>query len=241
MTGVLVTVPEHGMGPGGITSVTKPTLMEKKIYSDCSEILKRNPSRKGQDGVCVIYPDTRREVYCDMTTEEGGWTVIQKRQDGDVDFYRTWIEYKEGFGNATKNYWIGNDAIYTLTKDKNQELRIDLQRHNGNKAYAVYSTFYIGDEDNKYRLTVAGYSGTAGDSLAHHNGMKFTTKDQDNDGGVGNCAIRWHGAWWYKYCHIANLNGQYAQSTSSGYEYMVWRKWKDSEALKRSQMMIRSK
>ncbi|XP_062614061.1 fibroleukin-like, partial [Saccostrea cucullata] len=133
----------------------------EKIYNDCSEILKRNPSRKGKDGVYVIYPDRRREVYCDMTTDGGGWTVIQKREDGDVDFYKTWIEYQQGFGNATKNYWIGNDAIHTLTRDKDQELRIDLQRHNGEQAYAVYSTFYIEDEDNEYTLTVSGYSGTA--------------------------------------------------------------------------------
>ncbi|XP_062588337.1 ryncolin-2-like [Saccostrea cucullata] len=213
----------------------------KKIYNDCSEILKRNPSKKGKDGVYIIYPDSRREVFCDMTTDGGGWTVIQKREDGDVDFYKTWIEYQQGFGNATKNYWIGNEAIHTLTKDKNQELRIDLQRHNGEEAYAVYSTFYIGDEDDKYNLAVSGYSGTAGDSLSYHNGMKFTTKDRENDNDHinGNCAIQWHGAWWYDICHQANLNGQYAQSALSGFKYMVWRKWKGSEALKRSQMMIR--
>ncbi|XP_062621841.1 fibroleukin-like, partial [Saccostrea cucullata] len=133
-----------------------------KIYKDCSEILKRDPSKRGQNGVYVIYPDIRREVYCDMTTEGGGWTVIQKREDGDVDFYRTWIEYKEGFGNPSKNYWIGNDAIHTLTREKDQELRVDLQRHNGEQAYAVYTTFYILDEDSKYNLTVSGYNGTAG-------------------------------------------------------------------------------
>ncbi|XP_062615766.1 veficolin-1-like, partial [Saccostrea cucullata] len=106
-------------------------VLEEKIYKDCSDIVKRDPSRKGQDGVYVIYPDTRREVFCDMTTDGGGWTVIQKREDGETDFYRTWKGYKEGFGNAAKNYWIGNDAIYALTKDENEKLRIDLQRHNG--------------------------------------------------------------------------------------------------------------
>ncbi|XP_062607203.1 fibrinogen C domain-containing protein 1-B-like [Saccostrea cucullata] len=210
---------------------------------DCSDIVKRDPNKRGQDGVYVIYPDIRREVYCDMTTDGGGWTVIQRREDGDVDFYRTWTEYKEGFGNITKNHWIGNDAIHALTKDKDKNLRIDLQRHNGQKAYAVYTNFYIGDEDNKYTLTVSGYSGTAGDGLADHNSMKFTTKDQDNDGGAGNCARAWYGAWWFNFCYQAKLNGKYAQTELSGHEHMVWRKWKDSKqkALKRSKMMIRSK
>ncbi|XP_061176951.1 ficolin-1-like [Saccostrea echinata] len=146
--------------------------------------------------------------------------VIQKRQDSDVDFYRTWIEYKDGFGNATKNYWIGNDAIHILTKDKNQELRVDLQRHNGEQAYAVYTTFYIGDENNKYTLTVSGYNGTAGDSLIDwHNGMKFSTKDQDNDMSSVNCATKYHGAWWYNACYQSNLNGQYATSAVIGEKY----------------------
>ncbi|XP_062570735.1 ryncolin-1-like, partial [Saccostrea cucullata] len=101
-----------------------------------------------------------------------------------------------------------NDAIYAFTEDKNQVLRIDLQGHNGEEAYAVYTTFYIGDEDSKYILTVSGYSGTAdkyldppiwrelSDSLiGFHNGMIFSTKDQDNDGSSGDCATKYHGAW----------------------------------------------
>ncbi|XP_061167448.1 fibrinogen-like protein A [Saccostrea echinata] len=212
------------------------------VLKDCSDIVKRNPSKKGQNGVYVIYPDILREVFCDMTTDGGGWTVIQKRQDGDVDFYRTWIEYKNEFGNATKNYWIGNEAIYALTKDKNQELRVDLHRHNGEQAYALYTTFYIGDENNKYTLTVSGYNGTAGDSLDYHNGMKFSTKDQDNDNGSGfSCATDRHGAWWYNSCDHSNLNGQYATSAVSGDKYPVWDHWKGWEALKQTVMMIRHK
>ncbi|XP_062596825.1 fibrinogen C domain-containing protein 1-B-like [Saccostrea cucullata] len=217
-------------------------VLEEKIYKDCSDIVKRDPSKNGQDGVYVIYADKRREVFCDMTTDGGGWTVIQKRQDGDVDFYRTWIEYKDGFGNASKNYWIGNDAIHSLTKDRNQKLRIDLKSYNGEEIYAEYSTFYIGDEDNKYTLTVSGYNGTAGDSMTYHNGMKFTTKDQDNDMRSSNCAIQYHGAWWYNECYASNLNGEYAQSAVYGKQYMVWYYWKNTfEALKKTVMMIRPK
>ncbi|XP_062604380.1 ficolin-1-like [Saccostrea cucullata] len=177
-----------------------------------------------------------------MTTDGGGWTTIQKREDGYLDFYRTWNEYKEGFGNVSKNYWLGNDAIYELTKNKDQELRVEQQRFNGVKAYALYSTFYVGNEDSKYKLTVSGYSGTAGDGLtSFHNGMKFTTKDQDNDNYGSNCATDFHGAWWYSTCHQSNLNGQYAQSGVSGPRYPVWHHWKGWEALKQTVMMIRHK
>ena len=38
------------------------------------------------------------------------------------------------------------------------------------------------------RLDIAGYMGTAGDSLTHHNGIQFSTKDSDNDQISGSCA-----------------------------------------------------
>ncbi|XP_062575730.1 ficolin-1-like [Saccostrea cucullata] len=206
----------------------------------CREILRKYPFYEGRDGVYKLHVASEvKSVYCDMSTDGGGWTAIQRRQDGSTDFYRTWSEYKQGFGDPSKNYWIGNDAIYELTKNKDQELRVDLQRFNGDKAYAQCSTFYIADEDTKYKLNVSGFSGTAGDSLKYHNGYKFTTKDQDNDGYSGNCAVSNKGGWWYRVCAYANLNGQYGRSSVSGSQYLVWYHWKYWEALKQTLMMVR--
>ncbi|XP_061176974.1 fibrinogen-like protein A [Saccostrea echinata] len=218
------------------------TVLKEQRYKDCEEIMKKDPSKKGQDGVYVIYLDSWKEVFCDMTIDGGGWTVIQKREDDDVDFYRTWNEYKHGFGNASKNYWIGNDAIHALTKDQDQELRVDLKRFNGDTAYAEYSIFYIGNEADKYRLTVSGYNGTAGDSLDPHNGMRFSTKDQDNDIVRYSCANSHHGAWWYFACTNSNLNGEYAQSEVTSYKCPYWYRWTNGyKALQRTLMMIRRK
>ncbi|XP_062597634.1 ficolin-1-like [Saccostrea cucullata] len=155
----------------------------KEKYKDCADILKHRPLSK--DGVYTIYlgMKTKKSVYCDMTTNGGGWTVIQRRQDGVTDFYRNWTDYKNGFGNADNEYWIGNDAIHTLTKDKKQELRIDLGRFSRQKAHATYSTFYIENEAEMYKITVGGFKGTKGlgDSFGRYTKMKFSTKDKDND------------------------------------------------------------
>ncbi|XP_056016787.1 ficolin-1-like [Ostrea edulis] len=211
-------------------------------YKSCADILNKLPSVKGKDGVYEIYvANQTRKVFCDMTTEGGGWTGIQKRIDGSTDFYKTWDEYKKGFGNPGTNYWIGNDAIHILTKE-NQMLRVELLSFDGEKAYATYSTFDVGDEDSNYKLTIFGYAGTAGDSLEWHNGMMLSTKDRDNDVKFGdNCAVDYHGAWWFRNCHDSNLNGQYAGSALYNGKYPVWYNWKSGIALKGTLMMVKPK
>lgn len=86
-----------------------------------------------------------------------------------------------------------------------------------------------------FRLLVDLVSGTAGDSLAIHNGNAFSTKDRDNDNWSGyNCAVGIIGAWWYNDCYHSNLNGEYNGNNS-------WLKWKQSKSssLKRTEMKIR--
>ena len=156
-------------------------------------------------------PDGRGSfsVYCDMTTDGGGWTVFQRRQDGSQDFYRGWSQYKAGFGQLTGEFWLGNDNIHRLTASRPSELRVEIVDWNGGRAYAKYGSFRVGDEQSLYRLSVGSYSGTAGNSLGYHNNMAFTTKDRDYDSDSLNCAVSYTGAWWYKSCHNSNLNGQY--------------------------------
>ena len=107
--------------------------------------------------------------------------MFQRRQDGSVDFYRGWNDYKSGFGQLTAEFWLGNDKIHRLTAARPSTLRVELEDWNGVRVYAKYGKFNIGDEQAKYRLEVGSYSGTAGDSLALHKNRAFTTKDRDND------------------------------------------------------------
>ena len=149
-----------------------------------------------------------------MTTDGEGWTVFQRRQaEGSVYFYRDWQQYKTGLGDLNGEFWLGNDCIHRLTKRTPSTLRVDLEDWGGVRKHAKYGSFSVGDESDKYRLSVGSYSGTAGDSLVYHNNMAFTTKDRDNDKWSDNCAVSHTGAWWYKSCHSSNLNGKYLINT----------------------------
>ncbi|XP_028391268.1 ficolin-2-like isoform X2 [Dendronephthya gigantea] len=194
-----------------------------------------------QNGVYTINPDGLGsfKVRCDMSKDRGGWTVFQRRQDGSQDFYRGWSDYKAGFGDLNGEFWLGLDKIHRLSKSGQNVLRVDLMDFNNVERYAKYGMFSVADESENYRLNIGSYSGDAGDSLAWHNKMQFTTKDSDNDVPVNeNCATTWKGAWWYNNCHNSNLNGLYlgaGQTSGSGIKWHGWHYY----SMKKTEMKIR--
>ncbi|XP_078488981.1 fibrinogen-like protein A [Ciona intestinalis] len=147
------------------------------------------------------------EVYCD-----GGWTVIQRRKDGSVDFYRNWANYTTGFGNLEGEHWLGLNTLHKLTtSNESYELRVDVTDCYNATKYAEYSTFIVQSAATNYRLNVGGYNGSAGDSLAHNNGYMFQTYDHNTN---SHCVNTDRGGWWYNNCAFANLNGLYAPCAS---------------------------
>ncbi|ELT90199.1 hypothetical protein CAPTEDRAFT_205656 [Capitella teleta] len=178
--------------------------------------------------------------------ETQGWTVIQRRHDGAVDFFRGWDEYRNGFGDVEGEHWIGLENIHQLTKNKDYTLRVEVQDWQNKWRVAEYDNFRIESESDSYKLHVTGYHGDAGDSLAFHNGMPFSTNDRNNDLNNGICATWCHGAWWYKDCIQSNLNGKYyangAYVTTTGWgNGMVWRSITNSNfySLKSAVMKIK--
>eukprot|EP00731_Ephydatia_muelleri_P034212 Em0051g4a len=184
---------------------------KSRTYRDCQDAYSRG---RRDSGVYTIRPSKHAfKAYCDMSTDNGGWTVFQRRKDGSVDFYRNWDQYVNGFGNLNGEFWLGLRQINEITAFSSSSLRVDLP----SSYYAKYSSFSVGDSASKYTLSVSGYSGNAGyDSLSYHNGMKFTTLDQDNDNWGSNCASQnSKGGFWYNACHYVNPNGEYNS-------YMYW-------------------
>ena len=128
------------------------------VPSSCADLHKRGERK---DGVYTIDPDHLQpfRVYCDMTTDGGGWTLLQRRIDGSEDFYRGWLRYKNGFGNLAGEFWLGLEKIHRLTMSGQDSLRIDLGAFNGDTRYAKYGNFFVAGEPELYELSVANYSG----------------------------------------------------------------------------------
>ncbi|KAA0721076.1 Fibroleukin Fibrinogen-like protein 2 pT49 [Triplophysa tibetana] len=225
---------------------------------DCSDI---TMVRQRTNGVYNVTPDPRNgsfPVYCDMESFGGGWTVIQQRINGRVSFNRTWIDYKKGFGDLNADLWLGNDKIHLLTKSKDMVLRIELEDFDGTRGYAKYDQFYVSNEFLRYRLSVSGYSGTAGNALQfskqiNHDQKFFSTPDRDNDMyPSGNCGAYYGSGWWFDACMSANPNGKYYKTKYKGKrDGIFWGTWHNltseyyptnyRQAFKRVKMMIRPK
>ncbi|XP_078248524.1 tenascin-R isoform X5 [Pogona vitticeps] len=194
---------------------------------DCAQHLMNGDTLSGIYTISLNGDISQRvQVYCDMTTDGGGWIVFQRRQNGLTDFFRKWSEYRAGFGNLEDEFWLGLDNLHKITSQGRYELRIDM-RDGQETAYAYYDKFSIGDPRSLYKLRIGDYNGTAGDSLTYHQGRPFSTKDRDNDVAVTNCAMSYKGAWWYKNCHRTNLNGKYGESRHS--QGINWYHWKGHE------------
>eukprot|EP00066_Takifugu_rubripes_P016277 XP_011605543.1 PREDICTED: fibroleukin-like [Takifugu rubripes] len=229
------------------------------VMRDCSDYLLR---RERKSGVYIVTPDLRSKsfpVFCDMELLGGGWTLLQRRQDGSVSFNRTWAEYRSGFGELDGGeFWLGNNMIHLLTRERDMMLRVELEDFEGEKGFAEYSQFRVASERLRYTLTVGGYSGNAGNALRFsksydHNHRAFTTLDRDHDRyPSGNCAAYYSSGWWFDACMAANLNGRYYTGRYKGVrDGIYWGTWhnisseyyptNNRQSFKSVRMMIRPK
>ena len=76
----------------------------------------------------------------------------------------------------------GNHLLHNMTSSRKYILRVDLEDFEGNTRYALYSQFAVGSEGDGFRLTVGGYSGTAGWCLYRNSAELFSYM-----GHIGKC------------------------------------------------------
>ena len=196
---------------------------EQSCSTDNTPIRSCNPNNKHQPPICRMQcwregKWTTTSVFGDTEMSPGGWTVIQRRINGSVDFNRPWSDYEKGFGDPNGEFWYGLKSMNCLTKIGQWELRIDFEFKNGTRSYLHYNEFKVGSATDEYPLTIGGFTGiTPTDPFVTHphNGRKFSTYDNDNDQwSRGNCAIQAdgtkdNGGWWHDSCWNINLNIQY--------------------------------
>ncbi|EDW53778.1 GM19278, partial [Drosophila sechellia] len=202
----------------------------------------------------IIFPSIKKKpAFLNTTIANDFWAlkdvkVIQRRddfKDSRENFNRDWADYKNGFGEPSKDFWLGNENIYMLTNNEEYSLRVELEDFEGNKRYAQYSHFKIHSEADYYKLEIDGYEGNAGDSLNDpwygSNNSPFSTYNKDNDRSSLNCASMLKGGWWWKSCG-RGLNGLYLHDPQdiTARQGIVWFRWRGWDyTLKKSKMMIR--
>ncbi|XP_045137533.1 ryncolin-4-like [Portunus trituberculatus] len=183
-----------------------PDVERPRVAEDCADHLLAG---RNISGMYEIHPFSCTcgrsvQVWCDMDTDGGGWTVFlsRQKQTHQFDFNRTWEEYKKGFGRADEEYWLGNEILYAMTHSRTYSLRLDMTKTTGERDYATREDFRVSSEEDRYWLQVSGasQSSVADRCLSNmHYKREFSTSDRDNDGVNDNCAVRHGGGWWYRW------------------------------------------
>uniref|UniRef100_A0A3B3T617 Angiopoietin like 3 n=1 Tax=Paramormyrops kingsleyae TaxID=1676925 RepID=A0A3B3T617_9TELE len=180
--------------------------------SDCQDVFDKG---ERNSGVYLVKPNQSEpfSVYCDMTA---GSTVIQRRQDGSVEFDQTWEKYENGFGSLEREFWLGLRKIHSIARQGDYILRIELEDWKQGRRSADYH-FSLEGAALHYAIRLRPLSGSLEDALGNQTGMGFTTKDRDNDNDAeANCAHSYTGGWWFNACGDANLNGKYIHGRARG-------------------------
>lgn len=160
-------------------------------------------------------------------------------------FNLDWSAYKNGFGSATDEFWIGLEHMHRLTKNGDQMLKVDLESFSGDRISLEYRDFQVGDERSGYALDVRNPvdQHTIANQLIRQNGAKFATKDRNGE--PFDCPQRNEAGWWFvgQQCHTVLLTGTYHDNDDRPLfkEGIQWPAWHSNQYLKAVQMKIKPK
>ena len=229
-----------------ITKYLKPlkgseiSAVPNKFPRDCVEL----KSFGYKDGVYTIQnkKGSSIKVFCDMTTDGGGWIVLQRRFDGSVDFNRDWNSYRDGFGDVKGEHWLGNEFIHQYTSAYSTEMMAEAIAFDDTKASSKMQNFKLSNEASEYIFEYDTCDGLCVDWLQKSKGEKFSTFDNENDKNQAeNCAVAFPGGWWFSNCYLIFFNGRYSAvqpvDVRTGIRWVEFRGY--YEVLKKTTMLMR--
>ncbi|OPJ76978.1 angiopoietin-related protein 3 [Patagioenas fasciata monilis] len=200
--------------PSSVRNATVVTHKYEGAAPDCTALYN---SGMRLSGIYTIKPNGSEafDVYCEMKYGSS-WTVIQNRVDGSLDFNQTWDAYVNGFGDLNEEFWLGLNKTYSITKQGDYILRIELQDWKDNKRFIEYA-FSLGGLETNYTLQLSRISGSIPNALPEQTELRFSTADRDLDTiNDFNCPENYLGGWWHSECEETNLNGKYVAPRSKG-------------------------
>ncbi|XP_071118484.1 uncharacterized protein [Haliotis cracherodii] len=169
----------------------------ERYWDDCSEGVKMGIS---SDGVYTIQPrpyETPFQVHCRMVW--GGRTTVQKQSLG-IDFYRTWQEYRDGFGTPGGDHWLGLEKLKAISDKTPSKLILKLTYETEQSPtwrQIIYNYFNLSDELDGFRFdfisTKVPPNNAFSEAMTDLRGARFSTKDRDNDEDPnGSCSQKHH-------------------------------------------------
>ncbi len=98
------------------------------------------------------------QARCNMESGDGGWTVLVRRTpdvDERVSFSRPWVDYENGFGNLSGEFWYELKNMHCLKSRESMEVEVELRKTDGTKLVLSCGNFRVDGPSTSYALQVS--------------------------------------------------------------------------------------
>ncbi|KAK9979716.1 hypothetical protein ABG768_013130 [Culter alburnus] len=194
---------------GYLPYFTSDGSFSSNLPKDCGEVFSRGQKFSSLYAIKPYESETFL-VNCEFT-EEGVFTVIQRRHDGSVDFDQSWEKYEDGFGDFSSEFWLGLKKIYAIARQGHSLLYVQIEDWRKEKHFMAYQ-YILEDAASNYTIHLKLQSAESSSAVDELSGFRFSTKDHNDGNHDPNCAQDYTGGWWFSICGDINLNGKCIQS-----------------------------